>query len=1043
MRKFLTIILLAGISLAAYAQSLTFKGTVLDGAGQPVVGAFVMQQGTNNGTSTGADGEFELKVPKGAVVEVSSIGYQAQAITVNSDTDTVIVLADDTQMLEETIVIGYGVQKKSVVTAAIAKVSSDDISNAAPLRMDTALKGLAAGVNVTSNSGQPGAGARIRVRGTGTINNSDPLYIVDGMPLEGGIDYINPNDIESIEVLKDAASGAVYGARAANGVILVTTKKGAKGKTVVNYNFTYGISNPWRMRSVLNASEYALMINEGFLNAGMAPVYTDPWQYGEGTDWQKKVFNQNAPQQSHELSVSGASDKVNYYISAGYNSQEGIVGGNWDRSNYSRINLRSNTTYTMLDKKDERNYLNNVVLTSNISYAIVKSKGIAENTQWNSILGSALALSPILGVYATNPTEQQALYPTGEMLYDKWGTMYMIPGGQYNDMVNPVASLSLPGGQGWGHKILGSFAAEVQIWDNLRVRSSIGLDQSFYGSDSWNRPYYLSSSVNLDHSDASMYRGSSLVWQVENVLTYDKQIGRHSFSALLGQSAKASSGSEMGGTKWDLKDYNKPYMNYADGLAADGKQSVYGAPYASSRLASYFFRASYDFDERYMAQVTVRRDGSSRFGSNNKWATFPSFSVGWNIHKEPYVNMPDWFNVAKVRVSWGMNGNENIGNFMYTVQNAGNQNYLFGKNNTVQIGSKSAALANPSLKWETSTQTDAGIDLAFFGSSLTFTVDWYRKVTTGMLMQMVIPSYVGETKPWGNVGVMNNSGVEMELGYKHSWGDFDMRVNGNITYLKNKLINYGNESGFANLDSYQGTGTITRAENGMPFPYFYGFKTAGIFQNTDEVAAWTGTDKDGNVNLLQPSAVPGDVKYVDVNGDGILDDNDRTYLGKGTPDWTWGVNLNLAWKGFDFSMLWQGTIGNQIFDATRRIDVSRTNLPSYMLGRWTGEGTSNRLPRFVVGDGVNWKTSDLYIYDGTYARLKNIQLGYTLPAKITRYAYISKLRLFVSAENLLTLTSYHGYDPEIAAGDGSTSIGVDYGQYPQARTYSFGVNVSF
>ncbi len=1039
MKRIALLILSLGLALTAMAQNPTLRGVVRDSAGEPIVGAFVVEQGTQNGTMTDADGAFAITTIEGATVEISCIGYETRTIVNNGAQDVSVSLADDTQMLEETVVIGYGVQKKSVVTAAIAKVTADELGTTAPLRMDNALKGLAAGVNVTTNSGQPGTGSRIRVRGTGTINNSDPLYIVDGMPLEGGIDYINPNDIESIEVLKDAASGAVYGARAANGVILVTTKKGRSGDAKVNYNFTYGISNPWRMRSVLSASEYAVMINEGFVNAGMAPIYADPYQYGEGTNWQKEVFNRNAPQQSHELSVSGATEKVNYYLSLGYNNQEGIVGGNWDRSNFSRLSLRSNTSYILMDRSKERDFLNNFTLTSNLGYSHIKSKGIAENTQWNSSLGSALALSPILGVYATDPEAQAATYSSGTMLYSPEGKMYMIPGGQYNDMVNPVASLSLPGGQGFGHKFMGNFAGELQIWDNLRFRSSLGLDLSVYGSDGWARPYYLSSSVNLDHSDASMYRGSSLVWQVENVLTYDKTIGLHSFNVLLGQSAKASSGSEMGGSKWDLKDYGKPYINYADGLAADGKQTVYGGPYTSARLASYFFRASYNYDERYMAQFTIRRDGSSRFGENNKWATFPSFSLGWNIHKEPWANLPEWLSMAKARVSWGMNGNENIGDFKYTVLTAGNQNYLFGRENTVQIGSKSSGLANPGLKWETSTQTDAGLDLGFFNNQLTFTVDWYRKITTGMLMEMVVPSYVGETKPWGNVGIMSNSGVEMELGYKHSWGDFDFRANGNLTYLKNKLIEYGNESGFANLDSYQGTGTITRAQNGMPFPYFYGYKTDGIFQNWEEINAYVNSKGE----MLQPDAVPGDVRFVNTNGDDILNDEDMTCIGKGTPDWVWGVNLNMAYKGFDLSMLWQGTIGNDIFDATRRIDVSRTNLPSYMLDRWTGEGTSDRIPRFVVGDGRNWLSSDIYIYDGTYARLKNIQLGYTLPEKLTHKAFISTLRLFVSAENLLTFTSYHGYDPEIAAGDGSTSIGIDYGQYPQARTFSFGVNLSF
>lgn len=393
--------------------------------------------------------------------------------------------------------------------------------------------------------------------------------------------------------------------------------------------------------------------------------------------------------------------------------------------------------------------------------------------------------------------------------------------------------------------------------------------------------------------------------------------------------------------------------------------------------------------------------------------------------------------MAKARFSWGKNGNENIGNFGYTVLTATGNNYIFGTDEALTLGVKASGLANQSLRWETSTQTDAGLDLGFFRNSLTFTVDYFKKVTDGMLMTMNIPSYVGESKPIGNVGIMENSGVEFEAAYKFSKKDFNFRVGGNLSYLHNELVEYGNESGWANLDSFQGTGTISRAQNGMPFPYFYGYKTDGVFQNLGEIAAYTNSDG----ALIQPNALPGDVRFVDVNGDGLISDDDRTFIGKGTPDWTWGANLYVSWKGLDLSMLWQGTVGNDIFDATRRTDITYTNLPAYMLNRWTGEGTSNRIPRFVIGDSVNWVSSDLMVYDGSYARLKNIQLGYTFPERLTKKAFISTLRVFAAAENLLTFTTYHGFDPEIASG--GTSLGVDYGVYPQARTYSFGVNVAF
>jgi TonB-linked SusC/RagA family outer membrane protein len=1025
---------------AAAAQGL--RGTVKDSSGEPVIGAAVMVEGTSTGTTTDLDGQFVLtaNVAPNAVLVVSSIGYQTQTVYVAGRTVVDIVLEEDAEMLDDVVVIGYGVQKKSVVTASIAKVSSEDLAKAAPIRVDAALKGLAAGVNVTANSGQPGESSRIRVRGTGTINNSDPLYIVDGMPIEGGIDFLNPSDIESIEVLKDAASGAVYGARAANGVILVTTKKGDQGSARVSYNFTYGASSPWREREVLNASEYAMMINEGFLNSGAAPVYKDPWSYGKGTDWQKEVFNYNAPQRQHELSVSGASETVNYYLSLGYNSQEGIVGGNFGRSNYDRLTLRSNTSYILFDKSQERDFLNKATLTSNLSYAKVNSTGISTNSAYGSPLGSALALSPILKVYEDDPQAQMDQFAGTDgytPIYSKDGRMYMIPGNSYNEMVNPVASLSLPGSQNWSHKFVAGLNSELQLIDGLRFRTSLGADLSFWGYDSYTPLFYLGSNNKATFSSASGQSSKGLVWQVENILTYEKSFDEHSFSLLLGQSAKESSSDFLGANAQHLKSYDKPYISYTDGLQENGERNGWGAPNAKSKLASYFFRASYNYAERYMAELTVRRDGSSRFGANNHWATFPSFSLGWNIHREPYIDLPSWMSMAKARFSWGKNGNENIGNFGYTVLTSGGNNYIFGDTEETVQGVKASGLSNQSLRWEESIQTDLGLDFGFLHNSVTFTIDWFKKVTDGMLMTMNIPSYVGESKPTGNVGIMQNSGVELEGSYKYGKKDFNFRVAGNLSYLRNKLIEYGNESGWANLDSFQGTGTISRAENGMPFPYFYGYKTDGIFQNVQEVRSYTNSEG----RMIQPNALPGDVRFVDVNEDGIISDADRTFIGKGTPDWTWGLNFYASWRGFDFSMLLQGTIGNDIYDATRRADISYTNLPAYMLGRWTGDGTSNRLPRFVIGDSVNWVSSDLMVYDGTYARLKNIQLGYTLPASLTRQAFISSLRMFVAAENLLTFTTYHGFDPEIASG--GTSLGIDYGVYPQARTLSVGFNLAF
>ncbi len=1035
---FLFALLSEGVS---FAQA--YSGVVKEAGGAPVVGAAVVVEGTSKGTLTDLDGAWTLSgVEASDKLEISLMGYKT--VVVEASGAAVVIMEEDNLFLEDAVVVGYGVQKKSVVTASIAKVSSEDLGKTAPIRVDNALKGLAAGVNVTSSSGQPGAASRIRVRGTGTINNSDPLYIVDGMPIEGGIDYINPYDIASIEVLKDAASGAVYGARAANGVILVTTRQGQKGDAQISYSFSYGLSSPWKKLDVLNASEYAMMINEGLMNAGSSPIYANPSAYGEGTDWQDEIFNYNAPQISHDLSISGASDKVNYYLSLSYIDQDGIVGGNFGRSNYDRLSIRSNNIYHVLDKSAERAFLNKLDLTGNVAYAKINSTGIETNSTWGSPLGSAIALSPILNVYCTDEeaAAQIATYGENLMLYGQNGKMFTIPGGSYNEMVNPVASLSLPGSKGWSHKFVSNFGAELQIIENLKFKTSFGTDLSFWGSDSYTIEYYLTSSQKATESSATSQQNWGLVWQVENTLSYQKSFGEHSISVLLGQSAKASSGAYVGASSKYLKNVLKPYVDNTDGLQADGDRNGWAAPNVQSRLASYFGRLSYNYAERYMVEATLRRDGSSRFGSNNHWALFPSVSLGWNLHKEGFMEgvIPELSN-AKVRASWGKNGNENIGNFAYTVLTEGNNNVIIGKGESEIIGVKAGGLANPDLKWETSIQTDLGVDLGFFKNSLTLTLDYYNKVTDGMLMTQAIPSYVGENKPMGNVGIMSNRGFEIELGYKKAIGDFNFAVRANASYLKNELIEYGNDTGYANYDSFQGTGTISRAENGYPFPFFYGLKTDGVFQTAEEVAAYTHTAEDGTVSMIQPKAKPGDVKFVDLDGDGKITDADRTYIGKGTPDFTYGLTLQAGYKGFDFSMLIQGTQGNQVFDCTRRTDIKSVNLPAYMLNRWTGAGTSNRYPRFVIGDSTNWVSSDLYVYDASYCRIKNIQLGYTLPEKLTKKVLISNLRVYVAAENLLTLTGYHGFDPEISSG--GTSLGIDYGVYPQARTFTVGVNVKF
>lgn len=688
------------LSSSLYAQNHKFAGTVVDANGEPIIGATVNVKGSKENAITDIDGRFSISAAPGQTLVINYIGFSP--LETKAADNMQLTLNEDRQTLNDVVVVGYGVQKKSVVTASIAKVSADDLAGTAPVRVDNALKGLASGVTVTSASGQPGAASQVRIRGIGTINDSNPLYIVDGMPIEGGIDYLNPSDIQSIEVLKDAASGAIYGTRAANGVILVTTKGGEKGKMRVNYNFSYGWQNPWKHRDVLNATEYAVMMNEGLVNAGQAPIYNDPYSYGKGTDWQDEVFNDNAGVTSHEVNLSGASDRVNYYLSLGYFHQDGIVGGNYDRSNYRRLTMRSNTTYTVFDNQKERSLFNKLTVGVNLSYARVNSKSIEANSQWGSPLGSALYLSPILSptVSGADADAQAALYGKQYMLYDKQGRMFSIPGTSYQEMNNPLAMLSLPGDKNWSHKFVANFSGDLNIGYGLKYRISYGADLSFWGADGYTPLYYLSGNNRATITNAHQSSNRGTVWQIENVVTWDRQFGKHSVNAVLGQSAMQNTGMNLYGSLQNLKDINKPYMNNTNADQSRGEMSASGGPAYKHTLSSYFFRASYNYGERYMAQVTVRRDGSSRFGANNRYATFPSFSLGWNVINEPYFKAPKWLSALKVRGSWGKNGNDNIGDFTYAAWTASPYNTVWGRGENVVNGVQAGALSNPDLKWE-------------------------------------------------------------------------------------------------------------------------------------------------------------------------------------------------------------------------------------------------------------------------------------------------------------------------------------------------------
>ena len=1074
--RYLLLLLALIVSMATKAQGIL--GTVTDDLGEPVIGASVVEKGNpQNGTITDFNGNFTIRVSQGTPIIISYIGYVSQEV--NASNNMNVTLKEDAQTLQDVVVIGYGVQKKSVVTASIAKVSADDLSGKTRLRAEDALKGMAAGVNVTSASGQPGAKSMIRIRGIGTINSSEPLYIIDGMPTDqNGMESVNPGDIESIEVLKDAASGAIYGARAANGVILVTTKKGKVGKAQINYNFSQGWQSAWKKRDVTGATDYAILQNERRIQNGLSPLYMDPYNLkdangdainGFGTNWQDLLFNDNAPIQQHDLSISGASEKVNYYLSLGYFDQEGIVGGNYGQSNYDRLTIRSNNQFNLLDATKERNFLNKLDLGANLSYMRVHSAGVSDNSTWGSPLGSALYLAPTLPVTLTqlgyedngDPRYGQAMidrYSAYDLYYDGNGHPYTIPGyvGSYQEQNNPIAMMQGNPNKNWSHKFMPKFSLDLQLWDELKYHFSYSAELSFWGYEGATlQKYYFSGNSNSDHTQATSYKGNNSTWQIENTLTYDKQFGKHTIGVVLGQSALKTKGDELGGSHWNLVNPDKPSINYTTGgdlelsTDADGKVTgakslvgVWGGPYTQHRLASLFARLSYNFDEKYMVQATIRRDGSSRFGSNKKYGTFPSFSVGWNVMNEQFMEQTrDWLTNLKLRASWGKNGNDNIGDFAYTTLTAtgGSSNYYYGQTASMTYGSKANRLANEDLKWEESEQTNIGVDFGFWNNQLTFSVDWFQKKTNGMIIDMPIPSYVGEQRPLANVGDMKNSGWEFEMGYKWNISDARFAVKANAAYLKNELTNLGNDTGFLNYGISQFADGGTRAENGQPFPFFYGYKTNGILQNKAEADAYNAQ--------YGTTSKPGDFRFVDTNNDNKITSDDRTNIGNGVPDWSFGLNFDAEWKGIDLGVFFQGVSGVDVFDATYRQDIASGNYPTWVLQRWTGEGTSNTVP--TLGDSKNWVVSDMYVRDGSYLRLKNITLGYTLPRELTSKIGISRLRIYGRAENLFTWTKYWGFDPEIGAGWDNDAqkhrtevSGVDYGVYPQARTYTIGFNIS-
>lgn len=1024
--KFLMLALLVITAETIHAQGFTVIGTVTEeGSKMGIPGATVVEKGTLNGTITDFDGNYSIDVADGnATLEFAYVGYETQTIAVAERALINVVLSYKLAELNEVVVIGYGTQKKKVVTGAIASVKAEDISSTPILRADQAMQGRTAGVQVTNLSGQPGEAPTVRIRGAGTTGDADPLYVVDGMVV-GGIEYLNPGDIESIDVLKDAGSAAIYGTAAANGVVLITTKKGKAGTMNVTYSGYYGIQNVANTIDMLGADDYRMLMNEGARNAGLS----EPFDLNEiprsNTNWQDEIFESNAPMVNHELSVTGGSEKSSYASSLSYFSQQGIIGG--EKSQFDRITARINSTHQATDK---------FLFGNNLSYSHIVRRGISSNSSFNGVYSSALNLDPLTPVFETDPAIL-AQYPYSDepVLSGSNGQVYGISNYVGAEVVNPMALLEIQNQETRVDKIVGNVFGEYEAIPGLKVRSSLGIDLAYVLNDSF-RPLFFLNGAQNNTEKTSVFKGIDryFTWQWDNTISYTKQIRDHQFSVLLGTSASESKFENLTGfnAKVSTADPDNVYLD----MATDTAWVATGGAYHSA-LFSTFGRITYDFKSRYAFTGIVRRDGSSRFGANNRYGIFPSVGFSWLVSEESFMPEIEELSFLKLRASYGINGNQNIGNYQFVSTIDKSRGYIFGAGRIV--GASPSYIENADIRWEESEQIDIALDLGAFNNRLNVTVDYYVKNTNGLLESIPIPGHVGNDAPVANVGSVQNRGVELSVNWRHILKDIKYSVGFNAAYNKNKMTKIGNEDKTLTGASWAVAGTVTRAEEGLPIGYFWGYKTDGLFQNIAEVYSHIGSTGD----LLQKNAQPGDVRFVDVNGDGKISEDDRTQIGNPTPDWTLGFNGSIEYKQFDLSLLLIASLGNDIFNGAQRQDLRYTNRSEDILDRWTGEGTSNTIPRYTWIDvNNNYRVSDLYIEDGSYMRLKNIQVGYNLPKSVLSRIGASNWRFYISGENLLTLTGYSGADPEIGAMS-SFDIGIDRGIYPQARIFRFGTTITF
>lgn len=1041
-------------------QSKKVTGNVSDAEG-PIIGASVVEKGNaGNGTVTDLDGNFSLNVKPGATIVITYIGYQKQEIVVGNQSNLNVTMKTDDKTLEEVVVVGYGVQKKKLVTGSTIEVKGDDIQKMNTTQVLGALQSQTPGVNIQAASGQPGDGFKISIRGAGTNGNTAPLYIIDGVA--GDINNLNPADIERIDVLKDAASCAIYGSAAANGVILVTTKQGKQGKIQVSYDANVGWANVYRMPKMLNAKQYMEVMDQVRFNSGesgydwkslMGEDLYNSYMDGsnEGTNWVEAIRNKNAVTTSHSLNVTGGSDRSTFSMGAGYQYQDGVF-GNVVKSDYRRFTFRINSEHVIY-RNDKG--MDVVKIGENVYYQHKQNQGIQIGGQYSNELSNMLRANPAIPMYNADGS-----YTKAEDLKN-WVDNY----NSYS--VNPVYKM-LNQQSGHNKSINQNLHAtgylEIQPIKNLVYRGQLNYNQNTW---TWRTflPIFDANRTNADYfrteDKATNQIGTSWGWSTTNTLSYKFDLQKkHNFDILVGTEygeSRPDFGFSLNATSSNsvFGDMTHAYMTY---MKNNNAAAVTGTPCDDSRSMSYFGRVNYNFNEKYMLSAIMRADGNSKFAPGKRWGYFPSVSAGWVISNEKFMaKTVSWLDFLKLRAGWGQNGNaQTISNFQWQGAFAYNTSsyYTFNGNPDQYVsGAAPSRLPNEDLTWETSEQLNIGLDARFLSGRLGFTLDWYNKKTKDLLVAVPVDPTTGFSTQMKNAGTVENKGIELSLSWNDKIGkDFQYNVGWNMAYNHNEVTEVKSNQTYNNGGNdllAQNTGYMARFEEGHPIGYFWGYKTEGVMQNEADVQAYLDKNCKGNAaNSKQGTGIkPGDLKFVDVNGDGVVNDDDKTELGDPHPDVTMGITLGASYKGFDLSVTGFGAFGQQVARSFRKFtDGEYENFTTEVYDYWHGEGTSNKYPLLAhMNAGPNWQTiSDIYIEDASYFRLQNLTVGYDF-TKIWKNSPFQQLRLYFAAQNLFTITGYKGMDPENGTAIGSDSwvTGVDVGNYPQPRTYMVGVNVKF